>query len=76
MSNVQFEEDFNPRQASSTNMQSGFVNPYAAQSAKGMTGWLINKGIIKDESQGKGVLLGVVVFNLVVTLFVVYYFLF
>jgi len=75
MSNVQFEEDFSSRQPTSNGVQNNFVNPYAQQSARGITGWMINKGIIKEESQAKGILLGVVVFNIVVTLFVVFYFL-
>lgn len=75
MSNVQFEEDFNSRQPTSSNVQGGFVNPYVSQSSRGMAGWLVSKGIIKEESQAKGILLGVVVFNMVVTLFVVFYFL-
>ncbi len=41
----------------------------------GMSGWLLKKGIIKDQSQAGGVLLGFVILNIIVTIFVVYYFL-
>jgi hypothetical protein len=74
MSDVQFEEDFNTRQPT-VGGQGGFVNPYVQKQAGGIIGWMIEKGIIKEESQAKGILLGVVVFNIVVTLFVVFYFL-
>ena len=38
----------------------------------GMVSWLIRKGIIKDESQAGGLLVGVVLFNIIVTGVVVY----
>ncbi len=64
MSNVQFEED-----------NIGFgqmrqnVNQYGA-----LTAWLIKTGIIKDESQSKGVLLFIFFLNLVATGLIIYYF--
>ncbi|NDB58004.1 hypothetical protein EB001_06120 [bacterium] len=63
MSNVQFEED-----------NIGFgqvrsVNQYGA-----LTAWLIKVGIIKDESQSKGVLLFIFFLNIVATGLIIYYF--
>jgi len=75
MSDVQFEEDFNSRQPTTNGAQNNFVNPYTQQSTRGITGWMINKGIIKEESQAKGILLGVIVLNIVATLIIVFYFL-
>ena len=63
MSNVEFEEDFKPEQYTQMN------NP------TGMTGWLLKKGIIKDESQSKMFLLGLLGLIVLITLFVLYKFL-
>lgn len=64
MSNVQFEED----NIGLGQMRQN-VNQYGA-----LTAWLIKTGIIKDESQSKGVLLFVLFLNLVVTGLIIYYF--
>ncbi len=78
MSNVQFEGDFDPGQGStvqSPQVSRNFVNPYSQNSSSGgMAGWLLRKGIIKDESQAKGILLGIVVFNILAIILVVYKF--
>jgi hypothetical protein len=71
MTNVQFEEDFVSKQ---TNV-GGQAGLYARHTAGGITGWMMSKGIIKEESEAKKVLLGIVVLNMVVTLLIVIYFL-
>ena len=76
MSNVEFENDFNPGQAPSQSFASSVQNAYQPQSGRGMAGWLVRKGIIQEESQAKGILLGVVVLNIILTVFVIYYFIF
>ncbi len=40
----------------------------------GIVAWLLKKGIIKDESQAGGLLVGVVLFNIVVTGIVIYFY--
>lgn len=42
----------------------------------GMASWLMKKGIIKDESKAGNLLIGIVVFNLALTAFLIYYFIF
>ncbi len=78
MSKVQFEGDFDPGQGSAmpnNQVQGNFVNPYAQQvSSGGMAGWLVKNGLIKEESQAKSLLLGVVIFNILITVLVVYFF--
>ena len=64
MSNVQFEED----NIGLGQMRQN-VNQYGA-----LTAWLIKTGIIKDESQSKGVLLFIFFLNLVATGLIIYYF--
>ncbi len=76
MSNVEFENDFSPGQPSTSQQFTSAQQNYYPQnnSTRGMAGWLLKKGIISDESQAKGILLGVVVFNVIVTIIVIYYF--
>ncbi len=69
MSNIEFEGDVNQ----GTQFAVG-QNPYVQNTGGGMAAWLVKKGIINDESQAKGILLGLVVVNLVVTVIVIYYF--
>lgn len=42
----------------------------------GMVAWLIKKGFIKDESQAGKFLMGIVFTNIIITLAVLYYFVF
>ncbi len=67
MTNVEFEGDYRPPPRFTPG--TGF----SSSQATGMAGWLLKKGIIKDESQANGVLTGVVIFNIIVTAFVIYY---
>jgi hypothetical protein len=69
MSNIEFEGDVNQ----GTQFAPG-ANPYVQNTSGGMAAWLVKRGIISDESQAKGILLGLVVVNLVVTAVVIYYF--
>ena len=65
MSSVEFDEQgsqFKPHTVFNQSQPTGFV------------GWLIKSGIIKDPSQGKRFLLGIVFFNIIVTIAVIYYF--
>ncbi|HEY9583949.1 MAG TPA: hypothetical protein VJI66_03255 [Candidatus Paceibacterota bacterium] len=65
MASVEFDEQgsqFRPKAVFSQSQPTGLV------------GWLIKTGIIKDSSQGKRFLLGVVLFNIIVTIAIIYYF--
>lgn len=66
MSNVEFETD---------QQQYGSRAPLNQQSnSGGMAGWLMKKGIIKDESQAGVILIVVVVFNFLLAAFLVFKF--
>ncbi len=67
MSNVEFETDFDPSKQLIQNRQNQLG---------GLTGLLMKWGIIKDESQAGAVMLGIVVINLAIMAFVIYYFFF
>lgn len=67
MSNVEFETDFDPSKQIMQNRPS---------QASGLTALLIKWGIIKDESQAGAVMLGIIVINLAIMAFVIYYFFF
>jgi len=64
--NIEFDMDqrFTPRNIPNTSR------------ATGMTGLLLRMGIIKDESQAGIVLIGLLLFNIIVTIAVLYYFVF
>ena len=73
-SGVEFEEDSfsrsygqvgSPAQGFSSGMNS--YQSYAEPEAKGMTGWLIKKGIVKSPQGAQMMLVGVIIFNLIVT---------
>ena len=42
------------------------------RSGSGITGWLIKRGIVKDEASAKNVLLILIVLNFILTAFVIY----
>lgn len=65
MSNVQFEED---------NMGMQQVKARPNEQTGAVVAWFMKMGIIKDESNSKGVLITVVVINIIATILVVYYF--
>lgn len=71
MPNVEFENDYRPT-ARYTSPSSLGMN---TSQHSGMAGWLVKKGIIKDESHAGTVLVSVVIFNIVATIFIIYYFL-
>jgi hypothetical protein len=66
---VEFESDLQRSQAQ-----------FASRSILGqpqvpsMASWLIKRGIIKEESQAKGVLFGIICFNFIVTGLVIFFF--
>ncbi len=65
MSNVEFGSD-----------QSQFTSRsiLGQPQVPGMVAWLMRKGIIKNESQAGGLLVGVVLFNIIVTGLVIYFY--
>jgi hypothetical protein len=65
MSNVQFEED---------NMGMQQMKARSTEQTGAVVAWFIKMGIIKDESNSKGVLITVVIINLIATALVIYYF--
>lgn len=67
---VEFENDYRP---TTQFTQQGFPGQ---QSGRGMAGWLVKKGIINDESQAKGILVGVVCFNFLAMAVIFYIFVF
>ena len=66
MSNIEFETDQIPQFRSRQTLGSPQMPAMAA--------WLIKKGIIKDESQAGGVLVGIIMFNILLTAVVIYFF--
>lgn len=67
MSNIEFDADQQfKRQVYSGQQQ--------RSSSGGMAGWLVKKGIIKDESQASGILILVVIINFALMAFLVYKF--
>jgi hypothetical protein len=67
MSNVEFEQDVEMAKLNrgSSYPQRGptLVNNYTPPHSSGMVGWLIEKGILKNETQAKTVLLLAVIIN-------------
>jgi hypothetical protein len=62
--NVEFDNDYrSERQAL-----------YEVEQAKGIVGWLIKKRIVKDQSQANMLLMVIITINFIVTLLVIYYF--
>lgn len=61
MPNVEFED------------QNISYSPRAMQAASrpGMTGWLMKKGIVKNEQAAQKFLIGLVIFNVLATIFVI-----
>jgi len=61
MSGVQFEEDYN---------RPNFGNQNSSE--KGLTGWLIKKGIVKDEKSAQMVLISVMIICFGITGFLIF----
>ncbi len=72
MSNVEFETDVDqmPSRFSAQKQNALGQEKYGGS----LTNLFIKKGFIKDESQAKGVLIGIIIFNLLLSSFVVYFF--
>ena len=78
MSNgIQFEEDNFKFDSSKSNTVStgtsvGYGHPqYQKSEEKGMIGWLIRHGLASSGGSAQGILLGVVVINIVVTILII-----
>ncbi len=70
MSNVEFETDYEP-------IPTRFYsddNPNGQKPSGDITQWLIKKGYIRDESSAKGVLLGIIILNIILTSLIIYFF--
>ncbi len=65
---VEFEQDYKP--TTSYTSRTVFGQPQVP----GMAAWLMRKGVIKEESQAKSVLIGIMIINFVVMGFVIYKF--
>lgn len=78
MSDIQFDTDqiqyTRPTRLVNNQPQNSANYGGPSGSGKGMAGWLVRKGLIKDESQAGGILIGVVIFNLALTGLVIYFF--
>jgi len=71
MSNgVEFEED---KYGLSTNRPSNFSPVSGGSVSSKMVQWLIDKGIVKSESAAQGLLLGIVILNVIITIVVIKY---
>jgi hypothetical protein len=68
---IEFENDYKGYAGYQNFNSSGFPG----NEPKGFTGWLIKKGIVKNEAGAKLLQLGVVAFNIITTIIVVVYFL-
>ncbi len=66
MSNIEFDADQQFKRQVYANQQ--------RPSSGGMAGWLVKKGIIRDESQASGILVLVVVINFALMAFLFYKF--
>lgn len=69
---VEFENDYKP----SAGQYAGMPQFANQGEVKGMAGWLIKKGIIKNESQAGAVLILIFLLNLGLSIAVFYYFVF
>lgn len=75
MSNgVEFDED-KYGLAGQTSAQQRFAGPQSGRVNSKMAQWLITKGIVKTETGAQAVLLVVVILNIIITYFVIQYFL-
>ena len=66
MSEIQFETD-----------QVQYDSPRGVQFQKkpfSLASWLVKMGFIRDESSAKGVLVGIIILNLILTGLVIYFF--
>lgn len=73
-SGVEFEEDNLSRSYGKTNSSAqGFSSStnnyqgYGESDVRGMAGWLIRRGIVKSQQGAQLMLVGVIIFNLIVT---------
>lgn len=76
---VEFENDRRGTSFPPGSMMPGMIPgmmPGQPQTGFGMAGWLMQKGIIRDESQAKTLLLGVVCFNFILMALIFYFFVF
>ena len=69
MSEIEFDADNRQQQFTSRAV-------LGQQQVPGMAAWLMKKGIIKDESKAGTILVGIVIFNIIVTAIVVAVFIF
>lgn len=74
-SGVEFEEDnlsrsYGKIDSPAQGFSSGTNNyqSYGEPEARGMTGWLIRHGIVKSQQGAQLMLVGVIIFNLIVTI--------
>ncbi len=67
MSNIEFDTDQQFR-------KQAYAGQLQRNSGRGMAGWLVKKGIIKDETQASGILIFVVIINFALMAFLVYKF--
>lgn len=66
MANIEFDADQQFRKQIYANQ--------LQRSSGGMAGWLVKKGIIKDESQAGTVLVGIAILNFAIMAFLIYKF--
>lgn len=67
MSNIEFDADQQFR-------RQAYASQLQRNSGRGMAGWLVKKGIIKDESQASGIFVIVIVINCAIAAFLIYKF--
>lgn len=70
MSNVQFEEDYDPVPTRFASPD----NPNGQKSYGSLTMFLIKNNLVKDLDQSKNILIGIVLFNMSITLIILYLF--
>jgi hypothetical protein len=72
-SDVEFDTDIqnNPRTYPRNNL--GIPTAMTTSQRRGMAGWLVKKGVAKDESQATSILVGVMIVNLILIALILYY---
>ena len=70
-SNIEFESDV---QGTNKYANSGSGTTMSHKGSSGMVGWLIRHGIVKSDSFGKGILIGVIVLDFVVAGLILYFY--
>jgi hypothetical protein len=68
MSNIEFESDYNSIKEKKREYDSNIQAP----TAKGLIGWMINKGLVKNQEAAKSILLAIIILNFSIIGLIIY----